>query len=232
MLAWNAAFAALFPFVVAAPPEDKRNTLWLNFTHPDCCHPFLNRRRPARQMVAHLRAAYGRHVGEPAWAEFVKRLCAASPEFAELWAEHDVASPASYLKIFRHPVYERLTMTTNPLAVLAVPGTRTVVYTPADEPTRCALASLVAVTALGPGSRAGTRTWAEGAPLTGPGLVTASPGSAQPVRHGHQVVPLADAADPPRTRPRATSRTSRSAGTRWSTPGPSGRSSASTPGAR
>jgi transcriptional regulator with XRE-family HTH domain len=143
VLAWNAAFAALFPTVVAAPPAD-RNTLWLNFTHPDCCHPYLNRADQLGMMVAQLRAAYGRHLGEPAWTGFVRRLQAASPEFARMWAEHEVASPASYLKIFRHPVYERLTMTTNSLAVLAVPGTRMVVYTPADEPTRCALASLVA----------------------------------------------------------------------------------------
>jgi hypothetical protein len=143
VLAWNAAFAALFPSVVAASPAD-RNTLWLNFTHPDCCHPYLNRAGQLGMMVAQLRAAYGRHLGEPAWTGFVRRLQAASPEFARMWAEHEVASPASYLKIFRHPVHERLTMTTNSLAVLAVPGTRMVVYTPADEPTRRALASLVA----------------------------------------------------------------------------------------
>jgi transcriptional regulator with XRE-family HTH domain len=143
VLAWNAAFAALFPSVVGAPPED-RNTLWLNFTHPACCHPYLNRADQLGMMVAQLRAAYGRHVGEPAWTGFVRRLQAASPEFACMWAQHEVASPASYLKIFRHPRHDRLTMTTNSLAVLAVPGTRMVVYTPADEPTRMALASLVA----------------------------------------------------------------------------------------
>ena len=143
VLAWNAAFAAVFPTVVAAPPAD-RNTLWLNFTHPDCCHPYLNRADQLGMMVAQLRAAYGRHLGEPAWTGFVRRLQAASPEFARMWAEHEVASPTSYLKIFRHPVHERLTMTTNSLAVLAVPGTRMVVYTPTDEPTRRALDSLIA----------------------------------------------------------------------------------------
>jgi transcriptional regulator with XRE-family HTH domain len=143
LLAWNAAFAALFPTVVRVPVAD-RNTLWLNFTHHDCCHPYLNRADQLGMMVAQLRAAYGRHLGEPGWTGFVRRLQAASPEFARMWAQHEVASPASYLKIFRHPVHERLTMTTNSLAVLAVPGTRIVVYTPADEPTRQALASLIA----------------------------------------------------------------------------------------
>jgi transcriptional regulator with XRE-family HTH domain len=143
LLAWNAAFAALFPTVVRVPAAD-RNTLWLNFTQHDCCHPYLNRADQLGMMVAQLRAAYGRHLGEPGWTGFVRRLQAASPEFARMWAQHEVASPASYLKIFRHPVHERLTMTTNSLAVLAVPGTRMVVYTPADEPTRQALASLIA----------------------------------------------------------------------------------------
>jgi len=143
LLAWNAAFAALFPTAVSAPRAE-RNTLWLCFTHPACCHPYLNRADQLGRMVAQLRAAYGRHVGEPAWTGFVRRLQAASPEFSRMWAQHEVGSSASYLKIFRHPAYERLAMTTNSLAVLAVPGTRMVVYTPADEPTRCAAASLIA----------------------------------------------------------------------------------------
>jgi transcriptional regulator with XRE-family HTH domain len=143
LLAWNAAFAALFPAMTAAPPED-RNTIWMCFTHPACCHPYLNRADHLGRMVAHLRAAYGRHVGEPAWTGFVRRLQAASPEFARMWARHEVANPTSYLKIFRHPVYERLAIKTNSLAVLAVPGARMVVYTPADEATRRAVACLIA----------------------------------------------------------------------------------------
>ena len=143
LLAWNAAYAALFPSVVVTPPEH-RNTLWLCFTHPACCHPFLNRADQLGRMVAQLRTAYARHVGEPGWTGFVRRVQAASPEFARMWAEHEVASPATYVKLFRHPVYDRLAVITNSLAVLAVPGTRMVVYTPADEATRRAVACLIA----------------------------------------------------------------------------------------
>jgi transcriptional regulator with XRE-family HTH domain len=143
VLAWNAGFAALFPSVVSAPRAD-RNTLWLTFAHPACCHPYVNRADQLGRMVAQLRAAFGRHVGEPAWTGFVRRLQAASPEFDRMWAKHEVASPASYQKIFRHPAHKRLSMTTNSLAVLAVPGTRMVVYTPADDTTRRAVASLIA----------------------------------------------------------------------------------------
>jgi transcriptional regulator with XRE-family HTH domain len=143
LLAWNAAFAALFPTVVSVPRPD-RNTLWLCFAHPACCHPYVNRAEQLGRMVAQLRAAYGRHVGEPAWTGFVRRLQAASPEFDGMWAQQEVASPATYQKIFRHAAYKRLSMTTNALAVLAAPGTRMVVYTPADEVTRRAVASLIA----------------------------------------------------------------------------------------
>jgi transcriptional regulator with XRE-family HTH domain len=143
VLAWNAAFAALFPTLVGADKAD-RNTLWLCFTHPPCCHPYLNRADQLGLMVAQLRAAYGRHIGEPAWTGFVRRLQAASPEFGQMWAQHEVASTATYAKIFRHPAHPRLAMTSNSLAVSVMPGTRMVVYTPADEITRAGVASLIA----------------------------------------------------------------------------------------
>src|SRR5215470_16150300 len=143
LLAWNHAYAALFPGVVRQPVCE-RNTLWLSFTYSPCCHPYLNRDEQLGMLVAQLRAAYGRHLGESAWTSFVRRLQAASPEFSKLWAQHEVGSPATYLKIFRHPAYDRLVMTTTSMAILAAPGTRMVVYTPADESTSAAVAALIA----------------------------------------------------------------------------------------
>jgi len=143
LLAWNAPYAALWPGVIGAAPGE-RNILWQIFCQADCCHPYVNRAEQVARLVAQLRGAYGRHVGEPAWTGFVRRLAAVSPEFARLWDEHDVASQASYLKIFRHPAYQRLTMTTTSLAVQAVPGTRMVVYRPTDDITRQAISELLA----------------------------------------------------------------------------------------
>src|SRR5260370_18666846 len=156
LLARNHAYAALFPRVVSQP-SCERNTLWLSFTHSPCCHPYLNRDEQLGMLVAQLRAAYGRHVGEPAWTKFVRRLQAASPEFGRLWAQHEVASPTAYLKVFRHPAHDRLVMTTTSLGVLAAPGTRMVVYTPADEVTIAAVASLIA----GEGAQVQYPCWAE-----------------------------------------------------------------------
>jgi hypothetical protein len=143
LLGWNEAYAALWPGVVGAQPGE-RNILWLNFTYPDCCHPYVTRHEQLARLVAQFRSNYGRHVGEPAWTGFISGLQAVSPYFARLWDEHDVASPVTYLKIFRHPAYPRLAMTTTSLGVLAVPYTRMVVYTPADEETRTAISRLLA----------------------------------------------------------------------------------------
>ena len=132
LLAWNAPYAVLWPGVVGAAPGE-RNILWQCFTYPECCHPYVNRHEQLAMLVAQLRGAYGRHLGEPAWTGFVRRLAAVSPAFARLWEEHEVASPATYLKVFRHPAYPKLALTTTSLAVQAVPGTRMVVYRPADE---------------------------------------------------------------------------------------------------
>jgi transcriptional regulator with XRE-family HTH domain len=152
LLAWNRAYAALFPRLVAAPRAD-RNTLWACFTWPKCCHPFVNRDDQLGQLVAQLRGAYGRHVGEPAWTSFVQRLQAASPDFAAAWAKNEVASPASFVKIFRHPRYQRLTMISTSFGVLGTPGARMVVYTPADEACRGAIDDMLDGGERGPAGR-------------------------------------------------------------------------------
>ena len=85
-----------------------------------------------------------RHVGDPAWAGFIRRMEAASPEFAAIWATQDVAQPAYYAKVFRHPLYPRLEMTSASFAVHTAPGTRMIVYTPDNEATRAAMERLVA----------------------------------------------------------------------------------------
>jgi hypothetical protein len=143
LLAWNAPYAVLWPRMAGAAPGE-RNVLWQMFTLPDCCHPYVNRADQLSTLVAQLRGAYGRHLGDPIWTRFVRRLAAVSPQFARLWDEHDVAGQVSYLKIFRHPAHPQLVLTTTSLAVQAVPGTRMVVYRPADDVTRVAIDKLLA----------------------------------------------------------------------------------------
>jgi transcriptional regulator with XRE-family HTH domain len=135
LLAWNESYLALFPGLVRARPAE-RNALWQAFTAPSCCCTIANREEELPQMVATLRAAFGRHVGEPAWTAFVRRLSMASPDFARMWAAHDVAGPQTRLKFFRCAGTGVFRMISTSLAVSANPEARMVVYTPAGEQDR------------------------------------------------------------------------------------------------
>ncbi|MFC6580671.1 helix-turn-helix transcriptional regulator [Planomonospora parontospora] len=135
LMAWNATYERLFPGTTTQPPAT-RNALWQLFTTRDCCNPVVNREEELPQMVATLRAGFGRHLGEPAWTEFVRRLSAASPDFARMWATHDVARPGSRMKIFQHCTVGLIRTVSTSLALSSPPEARMVVYTPLDEESR------------------------------------------------------------------------------------------------
>jgi len=142
IVAWNAAYAVLFPHTTALPPPE-RNSIYQCFTVPACCRAYENSDEQRAAMVAQLRAAYGRHVGDPAWTAFIKRMEAISPEFATMWSTQDVAHPGAFHKVFRHPLYPRLPMTSTSMAIQGCPGSRMVIYTPADAATRQAMEHLL-----------------------------------------------------------------------------------------
>ncbi|GAA5165638.1 MULTISPECIES: helix-turn-helix transcriptional regulator [Amycolatopsis] len=54
-------------------------------------------------LTADLRAAYGTHGPSSIVGSVVDALLAESPEFAGLWAKHDVTTPHSYEKRLQHP---------------------------------------------------------------------------------------------------------------------------------
>jgi transcriptional regulator with XRE-family HTH domain len=143
LLAWNRVYAMIFSRITSAPATE-RNTLLSLYTGHSCCSWVDDKDAHCDAMVAQLRAAYGKHVGDPAWTHFIRRMEAASPAFAKAWATHDVAQPGSSMKAFRHPGVGRITVTSTSFAVQALPGARMIVYTPADEPSKTALARLAA----------------------------------------------------------------------------------------
>ncbi len=134
ILASNAVYRAIWPLSAAAD-RSERNVLWETFTVRDCCSSLLDGEEAPR-MVAQVRAAYGRHVGEPVWETFIERLTRASPRFAQLWATGDVAPPGPRTKSFRHGSVGLLRLNTTSLSIDGVPEHRMVVYTPADAETR------------------------------------------------------------------------------------------------
>jgi transcriptional regulator with XRE-family HTH domain len=141
LLAHNRAYGVLFPGLAGAHGLE-RNVLWHLFTCTSCCTPFLNRDEELPVMVANVRTAFARHLGDPVWADFVRRLSALSPTFASLWAAHNVAIPSTRVKIFRHAVVGEVRLSTSTFTPTTSPETRVVVYSPRDETTRARLERL------------------------------------------------------------------------------------------
>ncbi|MEV7677658.1 helix-turn-helix transcriptional regulator [Streptomyces sp. NPDC088341] len=136
ILATNSAYDDLFD-IRTMRAYGYPNVLWILFCVPENTCPLVYPETELPVMVATLRGAYGRHVGEPEWESFVRRLSAASPRFAELWESGDVIPPGPRVKTFRHEaVAGEIRMTSVSLSVNGMPECRIVVYTPADEESR------------------------------------------------------------------------------------------------
>ncbi|MGV2917911.1 helix-turn-helix transcriptional regulator [Streptomyces alfalfae] len=135
ILATNPAYRDLF-LIPRSAEAGAPNVLWSLFTVPEVVCPLVFRDSELPVMVATLRNAYGRHVGEPEWEGFIRRLSAASPRFAELWASGNVITPGPRVKTFRHKAIGELRMTSVSLSINGMPECRIVVYTPDDEESR------------------------------------------------------------------------------------------------
>ncbi|MDQ0990875.1 helix-turn-helix transcriptional regulator [Streptomyces sp. V3I7] len=132
IVATNPAYRDLF-LVTESLRLGVPNVLWTLFTTREECCPLLHRERELPLMVATLRSSYGRHVGEPAWEDYIRALSAASPYFAELWASGAVVRPGPRVKTFRHEAVGEVRMTSQSLSIDGMPECRIVVYTPEDE---------------------------------------------------------------------------------------------------
>ena len=91
LLVQNALAETLFGGVCSTQPQN-RNIVWRWFTDPSvrAAYPEEDRAVWGRRHVADLRAAVARRSGDPAALDLVRRLRAASPEFAGLWELHEV----------------------------------------------------------------------------------------------------------------------------------------------
>jgi transcriptional regulator with XRE-family HTH domain len=139
VIAKNAAWADLFTSWHNLPCVHG-NSLWCVFAEPNRRQEFVNYEQEAPHLVARLRAEYAKHVGEPEWEEDIRRLEEHSPDFAELWARHEVAGPAERVRQFVHPDVGLLTLVNTELGVPAEGDLRMSVYTPKDTETRQRLA--------------------------------------------------------------------------------------------
>jgi transcriptional regulator with XRE-family HTH domain len=138
LLAYNRAFTVLVGDLDEVP-FDQRNTMWLTFTSPSLQASLPDRESAVRRMVAQYRAAMADHVAEPVWKCRVKRLQEASPEFAELWARHDIAAPENLTKRFVHPDLGAMNFCYTNLWLSQRLGVRMMSYTPRDAQTETRL---------------------------------------------------------------------------------------------
>jgi transcriptional regulator with XRE-family HTH domain len=140
ILAHNTAYRFLRGDLEEIPPEE-RNFLWLFFTHPDYVDFVEDRDNGARHAVAKFRTHLATHLGDPLGHELVGRLLAASPFFAEIWRQHDVAPDEPGYKVFPTHVGRLRVM---PQRLLHSEGDGwTMVYTPADDRTAALLPRLL-----------------------------------------------------------------------------------------
>ncbi|WP_031004995.1 helix-turn-helix domain-containing protein [Streptomyces sp. NRRL F-5727] len=152
ILAHNRVFGRLFRDLDVLPPED-RNTLWLACTDPEFRAAVTDPDLIAR-LAGKLRARMAGCLAEPAWKRLVQRLEAASPEFREIWARHDVVSSENTAKVIRNPLVGPLSFEHTNLWLQPGPGPVLVTYVPLDEETRAGCARLLELVAAEGESRA------------------------------------------------------------------------------
>lgn len=105
VLAQNAMAMALLGDNSAYPPGE-RNIVWRWFMREDARERFpeAEHERKSRVHAAQLRSVVAARPDDRRAAELVRGLLAASPEFAALWAEHDVAVRRGDTKTVLHPL--------------------------------------------------------------------------------------------------------------------------------
>ncbi|MEV4071081.1 helix-turn-helix transcriptional regulator [Nonomuraea fuscirosea] len=102
--AWNPMADALMGGLNALPPEQLNVIRWV-FLSPQIAEHLSDEEkgRFARASVADLRVSAGRYPDDRALQALVAEMHALSPEFAELWAQHDVEIRREQRKQVAHP---------------------------------------------------------------------------------------------------------------------------------
>ena len=159
VVAWNRAATAVLTDYGALPPE-RRNVLRMMFCEPRVRSVQVDWSATARFVVAAFRADVARcGLGERV-APLVGELCAASPEFASIWAERDVRRHGEGVKRLRHPVVGALSLEYSGFSVDGRPDLGLVVYNPATPADAARVQALIA-------ARGAAEASAAPAPATG-----------------------------------------------------------------
>lgn len=101
VLAWNRSADALADFSSATGP--RRNIVWRLFRDEASQCRYGDLKCIMRRCVANFRSVAAKYPDDPAFTELIDDLRTNSPEFRQLWAEHDVLGSTEGLKHFLHP---------------------------------------------------------------------------------------------------------------------------------
>jgi transcriptional regulator with XRE-family HTH domain len=130
VLAWNELYAAMSGDLSGVPARD-RNLAWRFFTNDEVRARFDPEELPrlAATHVADLRASAAARPDDVGLHALLGRLRAASAEFRELWARHDVSVRRTDHKVLIHPLVGRLELNCE---ILLMPdhGQRLIIHTP------------------------------------------------------------------------------------------------------
>jgi transcriptional regulator with XRE-family HTH domain len=130
VIAWNDTAERLMGYLAHLAPEE-RNILRTNFSGPEAALRMADpsTRDFLRQCVSDLRASLARDPRDAKIRALVEELLRTSPEFGELWADHEVAVRRVQTK---RVVHDSLGPLEFDCQVLDVPGTalRLIVYVP------------------------------------------------------------------------------------------------------
>jgi transcriptional regulator with XRE-family HTH domain len=115
VLAWNrlghALLAGTMEFGAAADPHRRPNMVESVFLDPNSRELYADWPVKARAVVGNLRIVAGQHPEDPVLSSLVGTLSMASPQFAQLWAEHRIRPCASALYEMHHPLVGSLSVT-------------------------------------------------------------------------------------------------------------------------
>ncbi|MEU9357321.1 helix-turn-helix transcriptional regulator [Streptomyces sp. NPDC048301] len=142
ILAYNRTYGRLMCDLDGVAPED-RNCMLLAYTDEGWRASVVDLAQAQRTMAAKFRAAMAEHLAEPAWKALLARLLESSPDFAAVWARHEVVGVANRTKIFRNSRVGMLRLDHTELWLGPSAGPRLVTYVPADEPSRQGLERLL-----------------------------------------------------------------------------------------
>ncbi|WP_160573835.1 helix-turn-helix transcriptional regulator [Actinomadura physcomitrii] len=143
-LAWNDALALVFCDVGALPPP-RRNVLWATFMVSSVRTSLVAWEEHARSVIGQFRAEAAAHPTDQRFAAMAAELVAASPEFRQWWATHEIVRAAGGDQAFRHPNVGLISTHLIQMRLIDRPSLKVVIHSPAtrdderrlDELLRC-----------------------------------------------------------------------------------------------